>query len=131
MSVPIFSGRKIESDILAAQAVLKRRQAEFQDLKARTKYDVRSAYLDLEAASKSVEVSQGNLSLANEGLKQSKDRFDAGVANSLELIEAQQAVADATDNNIASIYSHNLAKLMLIRATGTAEQNYAEYLGVK
>ena len=111
--------------------MLKRRQAEFQDLKARTKYDVRSAYLDLEAASKSVEVSQGNLSLANEGLKQSKDRFDAGVANSLELIEAQQAVADATDNNIASIYSHNLAKLMLIRATGTAEQNYAEYLGVK
>jgi len=131
VSVPIFTGRKIESDILAAQAVLKRRQAEFQDLKARTKYDVRSAYLDLEAASKSVEVSQGNLSLANEGLKQSKDRFDAGVANSLELIEAQQAVADATDNNIASIYSHNLAKLMLIRATGTAEQNYAEYLGVK
>ncbi len=131
VSVPIFTGRKIESDIAATRAVLKRRQAEFEDLKARVKYDVRSAYLDLEASSKSVDVARGNLTLADEGLKQSKDRFDAGVANSLELIQAQQAVADAIDNNIASIFAHNLAKLMLIRATGTALQDYPTYLGVK
>jgi outer membrane protein TolC len=131
VSVPIFTGRKIESDIVAARAVLKRRQAEFQDLRARINYDVRSAYLDLEAASKSVDVANSNFALATDGLKQSKDRFDAGVTNSLELIQAEQAVVDAADNQIDSIYAHNLAKLMLIRSTGTAEQNYAEYLGVK
>lgn len=72
-----------------------------------------------------------NLDLAHEGLRQTQDRFNAGVTNSLELIQAQQAVAEADDNKIASVYADNLAKLMLLRATGTAEQKYATYLGVK
>ena len=71
------------------------------------------------------------MSLAKEGLRQAKDRFDAGVSNSLELIQAQQAVAAAEDNDIASVYSHNLAKLMLVRSLGTAERDYTMYLGVR
>jgi outer membrane protein TolC len=131
LSVPIFTGRRIEADVQTANATLRRRQAEFQDLQQRTRYDVRSALLDLRAADKSVEVAQTNLVLANDGLKQAKDRFEAGVSNSLELIQAQQAVASADDNNIASIYAHNLAKLMLIRSTGTAEHDYVTYLGAR
>lgn len=131
LSVPIFTGRHIEANVLAAEAVLHRREAELQDLQQRTRYDVRSALLDLRAANTSVEVAKTNLVLANEGLRQAKDRFDAGVSNSLELIQAEQAVASADDNNIASIYAHNLAKLMLIRSTGTAEHEYKTYLGVR
>ncbi len=131
VSLPIFTGRRIESDVLSKQAVLRRRQAELEDLRTRVKYDVRSALLDLEAADKSVEVAKQNLDLAYEGMKQTRDRFNAGVTNSLELIQAQQAVAEADDNSIASLYADNLAKLMLLRSTGTAEQKYAYYLGVK
>ena len=131
MSFPIFTGRRIEADIASARATLHRREAELEDLKQRTRYDVRSSLLDLKAADKSVEIADTNLKLAQQGLTQAKDRFDAGVSNSLELIQAEQAVVSAKDNMIASIYGHNLAKLMLIRSTGTAENDYMLYLGVR
>ncbi len=129
ISIPIFTGRRIESDILNAKAVLSRREAEFADIQARAVYDVRAALLDLAAASTSVQVSSENQALALEGLRQARDRFDVGITNVVDLIQAQQAVAEAEDNRIASLYAHQLAKLMLIRATGTAEQDYLTYLG--
>lgn len=131
VSVPLFTGRRIESDVLTAKAVLQRRQAELSDIQARAIYDVRTALLDLDASQTSVEVSAENTRLAREGLRQARDRFENGVTNSVDLIQAQQDVAEAEDNRIASIYSHSLAKLMLIRATGTAEANYLTYLGVR
>ncbi|WP_255462634.1 TolC family protein [Granulicella sp. WH15] len=131
LSVPIFTGRRIQADVQTAEAALRRSQAEYEDLQQRTSYDVRSALLDLRAADKSVEVADTNLLLAADGLRQAKDRFEAGVSNSLELIEAQQALVSAQDNKIESVYAHNLAKLTLIRSTGTAERDYATYLGVR
>ena len=107
------------------------RRAELADIQARAVYDVRTALLDLKAAEASVEVSNANLSLAQEGLRQARDRFLNGVTNSVDLVQAQQDVAEAEDNRIASVYAHSLAKLMLIRATGTAEANYLLYLGVR
>jgi outer membrane protein TolC len=131
LSVPIFTGRRIEADVQTATATLRRREAEYQDLQQRTRFDVRSAVLDLQAADTSVDVATTNLQLAKAGLRQAKDRFDAGVSNSLELIQAEQAVASAEDNDIASVYAHNLAKLLLVRSTGTAEHDYTTYLGVQ
>ncbi|WP_277751239.1 TolC family protein [Granulicella sibirica] len=131
ISVPLFTGRRIESDVLTAKAALERREAELADIQARAIYDVRTAMLDLKASETSVEVAVDNVTLAQEGLRQARDRFENGVTNSVELVQAQQDVAEAEDNRIASIYSHSLAKLMLIRATGTAEANYLTYLGVR
>ena len=131
LSVPIFTGRRIEADVETATATLRRREAEYKDLQQRTRYDVRSAVLDLRAADTSADVAKTNLQLAKEGLRQAKDRFAAGVSNSLELIQAEQAVASAQDNDIASVYAHNLAKLLLVRSTGTAERDYTTSLGVQ
>ena len=131
ISVPIFTGRRIEADVASSQAILNRRKAELLDLQQRTRFDVRSAILDLKAAQKSVEVSQMNIRLANEGSRQAKDRFEAEVSNTVEMMQAQQAMTDAEDNEIDSIYAHNLAKLMLIRAMGTAEHDYLAFLGVQ
>jgi outer membrane protein TolC len=131
VSLPIFTGRRIESDVLSAKAVLNRRQAELSDIQARAIYDVRTALFDLNAAQTSVEVASENVTLATEGLRQARARFQNGVTNSVGLIQAAQDVAEAEDNRIASIYAHSLAKLMLIRATGTAEANYLNYLGVR
>ena len=60
---------------------------------------------------------------------QAQDRFDVGLANALELMQAQQAIAEAENNYISSLYAHNLAKLMLIRSTGTAERDLQAYMG--
>jgi outer membrane protein TolC len=131
ISIPVFTGRRIEAEVNTAKAVMARRQAELADVRARAVYDVRTALLDLDAAETSVQVSLDNQKLALEGLRQSQSRFDNGVSNSVDLIIAQQAVAEAEDNRIASVYADQLAKLMLVRALGTAEQDYKKYIGVQ
>jgi outer membrane protein TolC len=131
IKVPIFTGREIKADIASAKATLARVRAEYQDLEERTQYDVRTSLLDLQGAEKSVQVADGNRLLAQDGLRQSQDRFTAGIAQSLEVIEARSVVAQAEDNYISSVYAQNLAKLMLARATGTAAENVHPFLGAK
>jgi outer membrane protein TolC len=94
-------------------------------------FDIRTAQLDLAGAATSVSVAEKNLALAERGLKQSEDRFETGITLAQEVIDSQQAVAAARDNYIRSVYEHNLAKLMLIRATGTAEEQVGQYFFVK
>ena len=129
--IPVFTGRRIEANILAAKATLARRKAELADAAARVAYEVRTAMLDLDAAQTSVEVAEQNSALAAEGMRQANDRFEAGVSTVVDLMQAQQALAEAQDNQIASTYAHQLAELLLVRATGTAEQDYISYLGVR
>ena len=90
--------------------------------------DVRTALLNLTAAKEQVAVARENVDLANESLARSKERFAAGVTDSVEVVQAQQALSSANDQYISGTYSHNLAKLQLARAMGAAHTSYSQYL---
>ena len=62
-------------------------------------------------------------------MTQSEDRFAAGVASNLEVVQAQEAVAAATENYLSSLFAHNAAKIALARALGQAERNLPRFLG--
>ena len=114
-----------------AEAVLRQRKAEAENLRGQVDYDVRTAFLNLHAAKEQVAVARQNEDLANENLSRSQERFAAGVTDSVEVVQAQQALASANDQYISSLYSHNLAKLQLARALGVARTNYSQYLAVR
>ena len=131
ISVPIYTGGRIRSDIEAAKAELARRQAEYEDLKGRVAYDVRVAWLDLTASDSSVKVAEHNRQLAERALTQSKDRYSNGVTNYLEVVQAQEAVTLARENYIQSLFSFNVAMISLARAVGGAEASLPRLLGGK
>src|SRR6202035_5398137 len=131
VSVPIYSGGRIRADIEQARADLARKQAEYEDLKGRIAYDVRIAWLDVNASDSSVTVATHNKTLAERSLTQSVDRYVNGVTNYLELAQAQEAVATANDNYIESLYSLNLALVSFARAMGGAESRLSQLLGGK
>ena len=89
---------------------------------------MQNALLDLKAAAQQVEVAKTGLDYAQQTLEQSQDRFAAGVTNNVEVIQAQQQLASANDQYIASLYGHNIAKVLLARAIGNAEQAVKQYL---
>ena len=131
VSIPIFTGGRIKGDITQAEAALRQRKAETENLRGQVDYDIRSSFLNLSAAREQVDVATKNIALANENLARSKDRFTSGVTDSVEVVQAEQSLASANDQYIASIYSHNFAKLSLARALGLARTNYHQYLGGK
>jgi outer membrane protein TolC len=129
--VPLFTGGRIKGDITRAEAELRQRKAETENLRGQIDYDVRTAFLNLNAAKEQVAVAKQNVELANESLARSKDRFTSGVTDSVEVVQAEQALASANDQYITSLYNHNFSKLSLARALGVARTNYEQYLGAK
>ena len=127
-SMPVFTGGRIKGDITEAESVLRQRKAEAENLRGQIDYDVRTAFLNLQAATEQVAVARQNVDLANENLARSQERFAAGVTDSVEVVQAQQSLASANDQYISGLYSHNLAKLQLARALGVARANYSQYL---
>ena len=129
VTVPIFEGGRIKGDIDQAQAALNQRKAEAEDMRGRIEYEVRAAFLDLNSAAEQVRVATSTLDLANQTLAQSQDRFRAGVTNNLEVVEAQEAVANSNESLISSTLQFNLAKLALARSLGVAERATKDFLG--
>jgi outer membrane protein TolC len=128
INIPIFAGNRVHSDVLEADSQLKQARAQLGDLRGRIDYEVRTALLDLNAAAEQVDVARSSVDLAEQALTQSQDRFTAGVADNLEVVQAQESVASAHESYIQSLYAHNLAKVELAYATGDAEQGVKRYL---
>jgi outer membrane protein TolC len=126
LRVPIFEGGRTHGKVLEAEARLRSQKDALEDLRVRIELDVRSAILDLTAAGERVRVAQAAGELAKDQLTQAQDRFAAGVAGNLEVVQAQESLASATDNQITSLYDFNLAKATLARALGAAESAYGE-----
>jgi outer membrane protein TolC len=123
----IFDGGRIKGDIEENDADLRNKRNQMENLRAQVDYDVRNALLDLKSAADQVSVAQSNLGLANETLKQSRDRFAAGVTNSVEVVQSQELVAEAYENLISAQYQYNIAKVSLARALGLAEAGIRGY----
>jgi outer membrane protein TolC len=129
LAVPIFQGGRIQADILQADAVLEERKAALADLRNGVEQEIRVSLLDLKASGDQVAVAESAVNLAGEQLKQAQDRFAAGVADNLEVVQAQEAVATANENDISALFAYNLAKASLARALGGAEKTYLQFLG--
>ena len=128
LRIPIFQGGRVHGDVLRADASLTGERQRLEDLRARIDQEIRDVYLDLEASAQEVSVEKSAVTLATQNLEQSRDRFISGVTDNIEVVQAQDALATANDAYIASLYSHNLAKISLARATGVAESRFAEYV---
>lgn len=119
--VPLFGGGRRVGHRLEADADLRSRQAEAEDIKASIDYEVRTSFLDLQSSESQLQVAMEARSLADQQLTQSRDRLAAGVANSIEVIQAQESVALASEQYITALYSFNRAKATLARDLGDAE----------
>jgi outer membrane protein TolC len=128
VNIPIFEGGKTHADVLQAEAQLRQAKARLADLRGQIDNDVRNALLDLNAAADQVEVARSSVDLAEQTLTQAQDRFSAGVSDNLEVVQAQESVANAHESYISSLYAHNLAKVELARSIGNAEQGVKQYL---
>jgi outer membrane protein TolC len=129
LRIPIFQGGRRKADVMQAQSNLDQLRSQLEDMKGRIEFEVRSAALDVKTANEQVDVARQSIELAGEQLKQSQDRYSAGVSGSLEVVQSQEAVATANETYIQALYRNNVAKLTLARALGVAEQQARAFLG--
>jgi outer membrane protein TolC len=126
INVPLYQGGRIRADIQQAEATLGQRRAELEDQRGKVEQEVRTACIDLQTAAGQVQLAESNRRYAAETLAESRDRFGAGVATTVEVVQAQEQVASAESDYLSSLFSFDLARLALARATGQAEGQLPE-----
>jgi len=131
LSIPIWQGGRTEGDIKVAQASLSQRQSELEDLKGQVESDVRYAYLDLQAATSQVTLAKRNIQVTRETLDLTRQRFEVGVTDNVEVIQAQESLSSAELDQINSVFAHNVAKLSLARAIASAADVLQKFLNLQ
>ena len=121
LNVPIWNGGRTHADVEQATAGVAQRRAEYQDQQQLVELDVRNALIDFQVSTEQVRVAESNRKLATDTLKQSQDRYSQGVATSVEVVQSTETLASAESDYVNSLYSYNVARLSLARATGTLE----------
>ncbi len=131
LSIPIFTGGSIHGSVQQAEAKLEQSRERLESLRAQIESDVRTALLNVQSSAERVSVARSNIDLAEQTLVQSSDRFNAGVTDSVEVVQSQELVASAHEQYISSLYNFNSAKISLVRAMGIGEQGVKQYFGGK
>jgi outer membrane protein TolC len=121
LNVPVYQGGRVKADVEQAQATLHQRQAELADQRGRVEQDVRTALIELETAIGEVRLAENNRGYAAETLREARDRFNAGVTTTVEVVQAQEQVASAESDYFNALFAFDLARISLSRAMGEAE----------
>lgn len=130
VSITLFDGDRA-GQRLEIESRLKRLEHQMADLRQEIEQNIREALLDLESATEEVNVARQGRLLAQRELELARARFQAGVTNNIEVIEAQDALARAQENHILALARHADAKSALARALGATEEIYERYLGIE
>lgn len=122
VAIPIFDGfrregRLAEQRVLVEEADLRGRELE-QEIAAQ----VELALLEQASVRAQRAIAAERLALADEELSQARDRFAAGVAGNIELINAQVSLLRARDADIDARFAAAAARVALARALGLARE---------
>jgi outer membrane protein len=124
VNVPLWTGGRIHAENVKADLELQKIAQQREDLRNQIALEVKTAAASLASARQQVDVANLGVALAGQEVTQARDRFAAGVANNIEVVSAQDALARANDNQVAALYRYNQARADLARATGQMESLY-------
>jgi outer membrane protein TolC len=119
LRVPVFDGGRREGRRSESFSQYRQEQIRTRDLGQQVELQVRVALESLRSAAAEVDAARDGLMLAENELAQARRRYEAGVATSVEVTDAQTRLQRARDNQVTALYDHNLARLDLATATGT------------
>lgn len=128
--MPLFDADR-KGERLQLESRLKQIEQQIADQKRGIEQDIREAMLNLHSADEQVKVARSGLELAERELQFASDRFKNGVTNNIEVVNAQDSLSRAHDNNINALAKYAEAKIALARALGNMDQTYRSFLGIE
>lgn len=124
MKIPIFTGGRISAETNRSKLAAAQSNETVADRRNTITQEVRTALSSLQAAREELQLSTEALKLSTREVIESRDRFQAGVTNNIEVITAQTSLAQATDSQIGAMYRLQQAKADLSLARGRIAQEY-------
>jgi outer membrane protein len=126
MNFPLITSGRIKAQVTKADLEIHKVEQQKADLRNQIALDVKTSLLNLRSGRSEVQVADLGVKLAQEEVAQARDRFNAGVANNIEVISAQDSLSRANDNQILALYRFNQARADYARAIGQMEKTYSK-----
>lgn len=126
VNFPLFTSGRIRAQVTKSDLEIQKVEQQKADLRNQIALDVKTSLLNLRSARNEVQVADLGVKLAQEEVVQARDRFNAGVANNIEVISAQDSLSRANDNQILALYRFNQARADYARAIGEMEKTYSK-----
>ena len=126
VSVPIFDGLRTGADRRIALSRQRAQEARLHALELQISSELRLAVQDAASRNAQVGVAEKTLGLAQEELRLARQRYQQGVADNREVLEAQTRLAEAGDNLVDAVFRYNLSRVELARARGDVRSVLAE-----
>lgn len=121
VTVPLFDGFLTHYNVEQATAAVKVSEVQLRETRQATMMAVVQAYADAQSAVRNVQVSDDLLKAAQAALESSQRRYGQGVADIVELLNAQAALADARSERTRSLADWRSARLRLLAAAGVLD----------
>ncbi|CAM2198385.1 Protein CyaE (plasmid) [Paraburkholderia kururiensis] len=118
LTIPLFEGFARTYKVREAQAQADQDEAQIEETEHQVLREVVQAYADAQSSLASLNASAMLLASAEAALTSSRNRYEHGVADIIELINAQTALADARQERIRSEAQWRSARLRLLADTG-------------
>jgi outer membrane protein TolC len=121
VSIPILDGFRREGRLAEQSAIAHVSEVREHDLRQEIAADVEGALLDLHSVEAQQAIAAERLRLAEDELAQARERFAAGVAGNIEVINAQASLLQARDADIDARFGAAIARVALASAVGVAQ----------
>ena len=118
LQIPIFSGNARQYDVVAARENAAAALARAEQARIQTAAQVYASYYTLRTAAQRVTTSQTLLSTATQSEQVARGRYAEGVGNILDLLLAQNALADARAQAVTARWTWFTALAQLARDAG-------------
>jgi outer membrane protein len=115
----LFNGGADRARVKEAAYDVERARALESQANSQVRLQVRRAYADYRSAAERIEVAQAAVSMAEESLRITKNRYDSGLSNVTDLLRTEAALLEARNRRLAAIYDQRLAAVGLELAAGT------------
>jgi outer membrane protein TolC len=120
VTLPVLDGWRREGRLAEQRVVVKESDVRARDLRQQVTADVDGALLDLRSAAAQQMITGERLGLASEEVSQARQRFEAGVAGNIEVINAQESLVRAREADIDARFAALVARISLARSVGSA-----------
>ncbi|HXM48370.1 MAG TPA: TolC family protein [Pyrinomonadaceae bacterium] len=121
LNVPIFNGGLTRGRIQVASSRANEAELQLASVRGQVEEDVRLAFSGLRTTAETVRAADLAVTLAERELEMARDRFRAGVADSIEVVTAQTVLANARLDQVSALAVYNGARLNLAAALGRAQ----------
>lgn len=127
LNIPIFLGWSVSDRVQIAEVQSKNSEIELSDLERQIKKEIKTNFLDLQAAQKGLVVSEKNISAARENLKIEQEKYTLGSGKLLDVLIANSRYTTALSDLLNSQFAYIVLSQQLKYNLGVLDyKNYEQ-----